>query len=132
VVELALLDRAGCLQLFLGAHHRVQGHVAEVASQHRVATAIFDVLELAGRQIARTRRFRRSIQRGELQIDKLGRRLVIDDLGRTRTDRSLLRAVVLEQTKRPQIRRGHALNRGGLHEVLGVILGRPHAGSLHG
>ncbi len=137
VIELALLDGAGGVELLLGAHHGVQRHVAEVAGEHRVAAALLHVAQIAGGQLPRPGHggLGDALDRGELEVDELGRRLLdhasdgISQLGRPRTDGGLLRRVVLEEAV--EIGRGGALD-GHRLDGDGLVLGRPHGGSLLG
>ena len=53
MIDLGLLDGLGRLQLLVGAHDRVERHVAEVAREHRVAAAILDGAEILRSRLRR-------------------------------------------------------------------------------
>jgi hypothetical protein len=86
----------------------VKRHIAEIPGEHRVAAALFNILELSLMEVMRAHGLGHSInERSELEIDTF-RGIFLDRLGRTSPDRCLLSAVVLEQTDRREIRRSGA------------------------
>ena len=92
--DLGLLHLTGRGELLVLAHHRVDGHVAEVTGEHRIAAAFFDLLHL-GLSVGG----RRALEPRELEVDELDGGFV-QRLGWAHPDRGILGQVILEEAER--------------------------------